>query len=171
VKTDTTKVMQEALQAAVTRMNHGATTEPAAMPTDPIGALMSILPKLLNNNNETGEELLEKLDSLQKGDITALREQVLILRKQCYRMIKSQEQILAELGEMQKQQTAVGNAVLDLAEQMTRLQVVEQDEPEPENADPPAAAPPRPSQASGAPSEQRRTARPKQTKNGTRVRP
>lgn len=127
---ETTKAMQEALQAAVTRMNNGSngSAEPKAGPTDTIGALagplMSLLPKLLQNNESSGE-MVEKLDALQKGDLSSLREQVQILRKQCYRVLKSQEQLLVKVDAIQREQTAVASAVLDLAHQMTRITFIE----------------------------------------------
>ena len=120
---ETTKAMQEALEAAVTRMNNGS-AEPHAGPPDTIGALMSVLPKLLHNN-ESGEQMLERLDALQKGDLTSLRGQVRILRKQCHRMLKSQKRLLLRMSEMQRQQTTVASAVLDLAQQMARITFVE----------------------------------------------
>ena len=77
MKADTTKAMQDALEAAVGRMNngHGAPANPAAPPTDLMGALMSILPKLLNNGDDEDllEELDKKVDELRKSDIAALR--------------------------------------------------------------------------------------------------
>ena len=123
MNTETTKRMQEALQAAVTRINNGS-TEPQAGPVDTIGAVISVLPKLLRNN-ESSEEMLEKLDALQKGDLTPLREHMQILRKQFNRMLKSQEQLLVKVDEMQRQQSAVGQVVLDLEQQMARITFVE----------------------------------------------
>ena len=139
VNTETTKRMQEELQAAVTRINKG-TAEPPAGPVDTIGAIISVLPKLLRNN-ESSEELLEKLDALQKGDLTPLREHMQILRKQFNRMLKSQEQLLVKMDEMQGQQSAVARVVLDLARQMARITFIE-DAPtgddDPERDAPPA---------------------------------
>ena len=123
VNTETTKAMQEALEAAVTRINNGS-AEPPAGPSDTIGALMSVLPKLLQNDG-SGEEMLEKLDALQKGDLTSLRGQVRILRKQCCRMLKSQRKLLARVSEIQRQQTAVAGAVLELAQQMASITFIE----------------------------------------------
>jgi len=128
VNTDTTNVMQEALQAAIARMNngngngHGSDHKPN--PSDLLSAFMPLLPKLFQNNGN-GEEMLEKIDSLQKGDLAPLREQVQLLRKQCYRMLKSQEQLLAKVHEIQRQQVAASGAVLDLAQQMARITFVE----------------------------------------------
>ena len=116
---ETTKAMQEALEAAVTRMNNGAGAQPALSP-DTMGALMAVLPKLLQNDG-SGEEMLEKLDALQKGDLTPLRAQVRVLRKQGQRMLKSQKRLLLRVSEIQRQQTAIANAVLDLAQQMERI--------------------------------------------------
>src|SRR5262245_50262371 len=106
VNTDTSKGMQEALQSAIARMNNGnGSSEHKSNPGDLISAFLPLLPKLLQNNG-SGAEVLEKLDSLQRGDLTLLREQVQMLRKQCYRMLKSQEQLLAKVHEIQRQQVA-----------------------------------------------------------------
>jgi uncharacterized protein HemY len=122
--TDTTKVMQEALQAAVTKLNNNG-SEPRAAPTaDTIGTLMSFVPRLLQNN-EAGGQMLEKLDALKKGELTTLKGDVQLLRKQCYRVFKQQEQLLERLENLQKQQTAVGHAVLELAQQMARITFVD----------------------------------------------
>lgn len=115
------KAMQEALQAAVARMNNGSD---AKIGPDMMSTLMTFLPRLLQNNG-SGEEMLERLDTLQKGDLTSLREQVQSLRKQCHRMLKSQEQLLMKVHEIQRQQVAAAGAVLDLAQQMARIRIID----------------------------------------------
>jgi hypothetical protein len=122
-----TKVMQEALQAAVARMNSNGngSADSRAAPMDTIGTLMQFVPRLLQNN-EAGPEMLEKLDALQKGDLSSLRGDVQILRKQCFRTLKAQEQLLAKVDELQKQHTAVAHAVLDLAHQIARITLVDE---------------------------------------------
>ena len=85
---------------------------------------MSVLSKLLQGS-ESSEELVEKLDALQKGDLTALREQVQILRKQCFRMLKSQEQLFLKVEEIQREQNNVARAVLDLAHHMARITFID----------------------------------------------
>ena len=122
--TDTTKVMQEALQAAVSRLNSGQAEPKAAPAADTFGTLMSFVPRLLQNN-EAGGQMLEKLDALRKGELTTLKGDVLLLRKQCYRVFKQQEHLLQRLEDLQKQQTAVGHAVLELAQQMARITFVD----------------------------------------------
>ena len=125
VNTDTSKAMQEALQSAIARMNNGnGSSDHRSNTGDLISAFMPLLPKLLQNNG-SGQEMIDRLDSLQKGDLMPLREQVQILRKQCYRMLKSQEQLLAKVHEIQRQQVAASGAVLDLAQQMARITFVE----------------------------------------------
>jgi len=125
VSTDTTKAMQEALQASVARMNsHTGDAKPGA--SDLLTALMPLVPRLLQNNG--GEEVLDKIETLQKGDLTSLREQVQVLRKQCSRMLKAQEQLLEKVHEIQRQQVAAAGAVLDLAQQMARISFI--DDPE-----------------------------------------
>jgi hypothetical protein len=133
MNTDRNKVMQEALQAAVMRMNgSGSGGQPmgsdSAMPADPISMLMTFLPKLLQSNEsneEEREELNEKLEALKNEDIRTLR-------KQLHRVMKLQEQMLGELQHIREQQSAVGDAVLHLAEQMTRIEIISDlsDEPD-----------------------------------------
>jgi len=116
--------MQEALQAAVMRMNSGQGDAQQPGPAGTIGAVMSIVNKLLQGS-ESSEELLEKLETLQKEDLTSLREQVQVLRKQCSRMLKSQEQLLEKVGGIQREQVAVSRAVLDLAREMARITLID----------------------------------------------
>jgi hypothetical protein len=138
VETDTSKAMQEALQSAVTRMNNGSnTSEPKGMPTDMMGVLMSIVPKLLQGS-ESSEELVEKLDALQKGDISSMKEQLQLLRKQCFRMGKAQEQLMKKIEEIQREQGSVARAVLDLAHHMSRITVI--DDAPPDDDDYPSEA-------------------------------
>ena len=123
-----TKVMQEALQAAVAKLNNGnGSSDSRAAPMDTFGTLMQFVPRLLANN-EAGPEMLEKLDALQKGDLSTMRNDVQILRKQCYRTFKAQEQLLAKVDELQKQHTAVAHAVLDLAHQIARITLVDDED-------------------------------------------
>jgi hypothetical protein len=128
VETETTKAMQEALHAAVTRMNgngsNGNGEQKAAFSGDMMGVLMSVVSKLLQGS-ESSEELVEKLDALQKGDLTTLRDQVQILRKQCFRMLKSQEQLFLKVEEIQREQNNVARAVLDLAHHMARITFID----------------------------------------------
>jgi uncharacterized protein (DUF58 family) len=111
--------MQEALQAAVARLNSGAngSGESKFSMFQAFAPLLPLLPKLLNTG--ASEEMLERLDTLQKNDLWALRDQVQILRKQCERMLK------ARVHEIQRQQVAAAGAVLDLAQQMARITFVE----------------------------------------------
>src|SRR5215471_10958939 len=109
--------MQDALQAAVTRMNGNGSMglgDSKGFSPDMMGVVMSVLTKLLQGS-ESSEELVEKLDALQKGDLTALREQVQVLRKQCFRILKSQEQLFLN----------VARAVLDLAHHMARITFID----------------------------------------------
>lgn len=120
---DSTKAMQDALQTAVARMNAGSAGEPKINLMEAVGPLVAMLPRLLQNAG--GDEVLDRLENLQKGDLTVLREQVQILRKQCYRMLKSQEQLLEKVHEIQRQQVAAAGAVLDLAQQMARITLLD----------------------------------------------
>jgi hypothetical protein len=119
-----TKAMQDALQAAVARINNGATEVKQPIAPDMFGMLMTIVPKLLQGS-QSSEELVEKLDALQKGDLTSLREQVQILRKQCYRLLKSHERLMTKVEEIQMQQAPMGRAVLDLAHHMSRITFID----------------------------------------------
>ena len=118
---DSTKAMQDALQAAVARMN--GPSEPRSNPMEALAPLLSMLPVLLQNR-ESGDDVADKLDELRKGELATLREQVLILRKQCSRMLKSQEQLIDRLCDVQRQQRVAGDAVLELAQQMSRIRFV-----------------------------------------------
>ena len=119
-----TRAMQEALQAAVARVNNGSTEVKQPLAPDMFGMLMTIVPKLLQGS-QSSEELVEKLDTMQKGDITPLREQVQILRKQCYRMLKSHERLLTKVEEIQMQQASMSRAVIDLAHHMSRITFID----------------------------------------------
>ncbi len=148
MSTDSTKAMEEALQAAVKRLNSGGTDAS----TDPIGLLASILPKLMSHGEEREElreDLMEKIEGLKKDDIGALREHVQIMRKLLHRVLKTQEQTLAQIREMEKQQVAVSHAVLELARQMARVEIIDElpDEAEIDDRIPP---PPPASRARGA---------------------
>jgi hypothetical protein len=123
MNTETSKLMQEALQAAVARINSGS-PEAQTGPADTIGAVLSVLPKLLRGN-EPSEDMLEKLDALERDGLTPLRGDMLVLRKQLSRVVKSQEQLVTKVDEMQKQQSLVAQAVLDLARQMARITLIE----------------------------------------------
>jgi hypothetical protein len=121
VTTDNTNAMQEALQTAVKRMNGNAAA--ATGISDPIGLLVSILPKLMQNNGDK-DDLVDKIDGVQK-ETGAARAEILAVRKQLHRIYKLQEDTLAELRELQRQQIALGQAVLDLADQMAKIEILE----------------------------------------------
>lgn len=120
MSTENTKAMQEALQAAVRQMNNGG----PAPPQDPMGMLMTLLPRLLPNGDDA-DDLGEKVEGVQK-DLGDMRAEVRVLRKQLHRVFKMQEQVLAELHEMQQQQVTLSQAVLDLAGQMARIEIIEE---------------------------------------------
>lgn len=120
---ETDKAMEEALQAAVARMNRPSTNGSSG--SDPISLLMAVLPKLLENRSDR-EDVLEKIEGLQTEDLAVLREQVRLARKQLHRLLTSQEVVLEELRQLREQQAAVGNAVLHLAKEMARVEILEQ---------------------------------------------
>lgn len=120
---ESTKAMEEALQAAVRRMNGGGGDTP-----DPIGLISSILPKLLSPEDaeEERDEVLEKLEGLKREDLGTLREQVQLLRKQVHRIWKSHEELLARVKELAEGQQAAADAVLQLARHMARVRIIEE---------------------------------------------
>ena len=121
---ESTRAMQEALQAAVQRMNSGGGSDGRPPVADLISAAITILPKLLQHFG-SGEELLHRLDSLRTSDLAALREDVQAVRKQNQRLLKFQEETLVKIHEIQRQQVAAAGAVLDLAQQMARINFLE----------------------------------------------
>src|SRR5262252_6905310 len=120
--------MHDALQAAVARMNgngsNGVSEAAKGFSPDMMGVVMSVVSKLLQGSESSGE-LVEKLDALQKNDLASLREQVQILRKQCFRVLKSQEQLFLKVEEIQREQNNVARAVLDLAHHMARITFID----------------------------------------------
>ncbi|MBN1612074.1 MAG: hypothetical protein JW940_35915 [Polyangiaceae bacterium] len=118
-----TKAMEEALQAAVARMNRSGTDSGA--PTDPISLLMSLIPRLLEHNQER-DDVLEKLEGLTNDGLAPLREQLLAMRKQLHLLRKSHREMLEQLRQVQEQEAATGKAVLHLARQMARVEIIEE---------------------------------------------
>jgi hypothetical protein len=117
---ETTKAMQEALQAAVARMNAGGTGDGRPPMADLIATAVAVLPKLMQSFGAS-EEVLQRLDAIRKTDMTGLREELQAIRKQNHRLFKFQEEILVKVHEIQRQQVAAAGAVLDLAQQMARI--------------------------------------------------
>lgn len=124
-----TKAMEEALQLAVARMSKQDGNGNGA--ANPMSMLAAILPKLLANDVDR-EDLVEKLEGLEKDSLGPLQEHVIGLRKQVQRVAKTQATILEELAALREQQTAIGNAVLHLAQQMARVGIIDDDEGEEE---------------------------------------
>ncbi|HYD40164.1 MAG TPA: hypothetical protein VEB43_05000 [Anaeromyxobacter sp.] len=121
MSTDSTKAMEEALQAAAQRLNGNGPREGH----DPLGVLGSLLPRLFARDEDERDELLEKLEGVQREDLAPLREEVLHLRKALHRAVKLQEATLAEVRAVAEQQRAVVAAVLELARHMARVQIIE----------------------------------------------
>jgi len=115
--------MQEALQAAVKRMNNAPPPPEIASPTDPFSMLMSIIPKLMNSNGDR-DDVLDTPDAIKKEDVAELQAGMEAFRKMLYRVSKMQEQTIAELRDLQKHQVALSQAVLDLASHLERIQIV-----------------------------------------------
>jgi DNA repair ATPase RecN len=155
-----TKAMEEALQAAVSRMN-----QPQAAPThtDPLGVVAAVLPRLLENR-EDRQDIAEKIDGLRTEDLAPLREQIQLVRQKLHRLGKAQDTMMTALDQLREQQTAIGEAVLELVRQMARVQILDEapEDLEEEVRAParrPAAAPRRaPAQAPKAPRRVRKNA-------------
>lgn len=145
-----TRSMEEALQAAVAQMNRSGSNGAAPpAPMDPLSMIVSLLPKLLENL-ESREDLTEKLDGIQNEELTPIREQLRIVRQQLVRLRRSQDDVLTAIAQLREQQTAIGDAVLHLAQHMERLEIL--DEP-PDDAgfDDAALAPPAPARRRASP--------------------
>ncbi len=122
--------MQEVLQAAVAKMGAGASSGPAGAEAggpDPMTLIMSVLPKLLENRDDQNE-LAESIEKLGTEGLDGLRTQVRNGRKQTHRMHKELggqlETLTTEVQEMREQLSAVGNAVLELARQLERIEII-----------------------------------------------
>ena len=122
--TANTKAMEEALQAAVSRMNRSETNGGSVPHTDPIGLMAAILPKLLDNKG-VRDAMLEKIEGLHTDDLLPLREELRLARKQIHRLHKAQDEMMAILRQLSEQQAAVGDTVLHIANQMARIEFVE----------------------------------------------
>jgi len=155
-----TKAMEEALQAAVSRMNKpDGSSGGGGGGTDPLGVLAAVLPKLLENRGER-EDLAERVEAVRTEDLAPMREQIRAIRVRLHQLAKSQDAVLSALDQLREQQTAVGEAVLQLARQMARIEVLSEPEDEPEIPAPrraPAPAPRAP--AHKAPRRNRKNAR------------
>jgi hypothetical protein len=121
--TSDTKAMEDALQAAVARMN-GTNGAGHSAPSDPLSMVASLLPALLQNR-ESREDILEKLDELQSEELSTLREQMRLARVQIHRLRKSSQEVIEVLHQMREQQAAIGEAVLHVARQLARFERVD----------------------------------------------
>jgi hypothetical protein len=160
-----TKAMEEALQAAVAKMNRGGTNGAAPPPlaADPLSLLMAVLPKLLESR-EPREDIVEKLEGIQSEELGPLREQVRLMRVQLHRLRKAQEETTEILHQLREQQNAVGEAVLHLANQMARFEIVEDEDDVDDELD--IYERPAPPPRSAAPTTRRSVSSPKtRTKN------
>ena len=124
-----TKAMEEALEAAVARMGKPAETARPA-PSEPIAMLAAILPKLIENHGE--RSVAQKIESLQEEELHPLRDQILVVRRRLRHITKTQSEILSTLASLRQQQTAIGDAVLELVNQMARISILEESAGRPE---------------------------------------
>jgi hypothetical protein len=157
-----TKAMEDALQAAVAKMNRSASNGAAPAAADPLSLLMTLLPKLLENR-ESPDEIVEKLEGLQSEELAPLREQVRLVRVQLHRVRKSQQDTLEALHQLREQQAAVGEAVLHLAKQMSRLEIFEGADDVDDDDDLYAPDPPPPSRRAESAAPRRATIQPPKT--------
>ena len=125
-KTGNTKAMEDALQAAVSRMGNGQPpAQPMASGLDPMSLILTFLPKLLESNDTAGEEIAEKLESFQKDEIAPIREQLAAQDKTLERILVAQRVLLRELRAIHPVLSALSGVVANLTEQMARIEVVD----------------------------------------------
>lgn len=128
--TTNNKAMEDALQAAVTRLGNGGngsdsmSSSPMA---DPIGLLMSVLPKLLEGRGNQ-DDVTEKLESLQKDDLGPIREQLKAQGEMLRRVYRAQKILLRELRTVRTVQSAMGGVVSNLASQLDVIDEAAADE-------------------------------------------
>jgi hypothetical protein len=128
--------MEEALQAAIAKLNNGAPSLPApsapAFPAiDPMPLLMSVLPKLLERGSSDDNDLGERLATLQKEELQPIREQLARQQQLLERVFNAQKAVLRKLSTLETVQSAIGGAVTSLTEQMARIELVDDDHLEP----------------------------------------
>jgi hypothetical protein len=118
--------MEAALQAAVTRMGNGTSAPGAAsVPAmDPIGLLMTALPKLLESKANP-EDLQERLDESLKEELAPIRQQLAAQSQLLEQIFRAQKVLLRELRAVQAVQSAVGGAMSNLTHQMARIEIID----------------------------------------------
>jgi hypothetical protein len=131
MKAETNRAMEEALQAAVAKMNSGAPglpgpSQPMMPALDPMPLLMSVLPKLLERGSGD-DDVGERIASLQKEEFQPLREQLGKQQQLLERLFAAQKAILRKLSAIETVQSAIGGAVTSLTEQMARIELVDDD--------------------------------------------
>lgn len=95
--------------------------------SDPLSVLLTLLPKLLENKDER-EDVMDKLEGLQTGDLREVRKQLWLARKQLNQLYKAFHKLhevvitlTTEVRNLREQQTATGEAVLQLGEGTAQL--------------------------------------------------
>ncbi len=131
-KSGNSRAMEEALQAAVSRMNGTPPVLPApqatSMPNDPMSLFASVLPKLLERGSETDvdeDRLTDAIEQLRTDDLKPLREQLEAQTASIERILRSQKMLLRRLREVDEMVTL-------LAKQLSRIELLE----EPDSMDP-----------------------------------
>ncbi len=134
-KAENNRAMEEALQAAIAKMNNGGPASPATsapIPAiDPMPLLMSVLPKLLERGSSDDNDVGERLASLQKEELEPIREQLARQQQLLERVFNAQKAVLRKLSTLETVQSAIGGAVTSLTEQMARIELVDDDHLEP----------------------------------------
>jgi hypothetical protein len=125
-----TKAMEEALEAAVARMGKPAEPPRPAASSEPLAMLAAILPKLIESHGE--RSAAQKIDSLREEDLQPLRDQMRTVRRRLHQITKTQAEILGAVESLRQQQTVIGDAVLELVNQMARVRIVEESDQVPE---------------------------------------
>jgi hypothetical protein len=133
-KVEKNRAMEDALQAAVAKMSGTPALPgggaPAAPSLDPIALLMTLLPKLLDRG-AGDDDVGERLVSMQKEELQPLREQLARQQQLLERLFRAQKAVLHKLSAIETVQSAIGGAVTSLTEQMARIELVDDDPPEP----------------------------------------
>jgi hypothetical protein len=121
-KAGNTRAMEEALQAAVSRMNGSSSLPPPApasgpIPMDPMSLLLSVLPKLLARDSDE-EGLSEKFDELKNEELPSLREALAQQTERIAHIHKAQRVLLREVRQL-------SSVINTLALQLERIELLD----------------------------------------------
>ena len=108
-----TKGLEGALRAAVDSGSSGGPKNGSSVPNDLMGLAVKLLPKLLENAEER-----ENLVELQKEGVSALRKEMLLVRRQLRELVQSHKGILEELCLLRELQST-------MVAHLARVQILE----------------------------------------------